>query len=193
MKQRDFFAKTSEFSPGRISHGGGIVGRKRKLSRPLDSRKPVHLVLKSTTATGARSFLFPANDLFIERTLAKYARAFRVSIQRFENMGNHLHLIAKFRRREDFQNFLRTVTALIARFITKARRGHPFGKRFWDALAFTRVITGRRDYFGVVDYLDKNHCEREYGPEARRTIEADEREIRKKRRRSSNRNATDVG
>ena len=65
--------------------------------------------------------------------------------------------------------------AVIAREITGARRGRPFGKRFWDELAFTRVIAGGRDFRGMKKYLHKNAAERDFGTLARKTIEEYER------------------
>ena len=141
----------------------------------------MHLTLKSSAAKGNLSLLSVKNRLFVEKTIRERAQQFGVSIQRLENMGNHVHAILKFKRREDFQNFLRTITALIARFVTGAKRGRPFGKKFWDALAFTRVVTSFRDLMKLDNYLNKNAVERFAGKTGREAIEESEARFRKER------------
>lgn len=182
-RQSDLFSKDREYGPRRWSHGGATAQSRRKIARPLDRKKPVHLVMKSSYAKGGLSLLTAKNRLFVERTFRERARQFGITIQGFENVGNHLHAIVKFKRREHFQNFLRTVSALIARFVTGARRGKPFGKRFWNNLAFTRVVNGLKDLRGLVTYFFKNEIEREIGSEARASIEETERFIKQRKRR----------
>lgn len=170
-RQRDFFDRDREYGPRRKTYGGAEQNGLRKIKRPLDHRRPVHLLLKSSHARAKLSMLSGKNRLEIKALITKWAAKFSIKIHGMENMGNHLHIIATFPRREAFADFLRTITSLIARKITGARKGRPFGKRFWDDLAFTRVITGWRDVKGVKNYLGKNAVERDVGPMARRTIE----------------------
>lgn len=180
-RQRDFLSKHTKFAPNRVQHGGVTKGR-RKTIRPLDRKKPLHLVLKSSAAKGSLSFLGAKNRLFVERTIRDTAKKFGVTVHSFQNVGNHLHAIVKFTKREGFQNFLRTATALIARAVTGARRGKPFGRRFWDALAFTRVINGRRDLAQTEAYLAKNELEREEGKAIRTLYELAEKFLRAQHR-----------
>ena len=179
IRQTDFFAKDREQAPHRVSHGGDLRQGRRKICRPLDHKKPLHLVLKSSFATGRLSFLTAKNRLFVEATLRAQASRKGLTIHSFQNVGNHLHLIIRFSKRLAFQNFLRTVTALIARFVTGARRGKPFGKRFWDELAFTRVLTGFKDFRAMQNYLIKNEVERKLGAEMREAVEVIEAKRRK--------------
>jgi len=182
-KQLDFFSKEREHAPNRRSHGGGDARGLRKVARPLDTRQPIHIVLKSSHARGRLSFLGTKNRLLVEKTVRQWARRFHVKIHGLENVGTHIHVIASFPKRECFGHFLRTVTALIAREITGARKGRPFGKRFWDDLAFTRVITGWRDLRGMKNYLFKNALERDLGALSRKTVEDYERAEREAKRR----------
>jgi REP element-mobilizing transposase RayT len=141
----------------------------------------MHLVLKSSHAKGRMSFLAFANRVVVEKTLRERAKQFQVVIQGFENMGNHIHLIVKFKSRAMFQRFLKTVTGLIARLVTGARRGNAFGKRFFDHLAFSRIVQGTRDLRGLVGYFFKNEIEREVGGQARAEIEMEQRRARRAR------------
>ena len=168
-------------APGRRAHGGSLSKGVRKLSRPLDRKRPVHLVFKSSSARGALSFLRPDHRLAVDRIIAKRAKQFAVKIHGKEVMSNHIHLVASFSNRTLFQNFMRTVSALIARHVTGARRGRPFGKRFWDDLLFSRVVSGRRDFRGLTSYLQKNQIERDIHPIARLAVEEYERAAREAR------------
>lgn len=181
-KQKDFFEGKREHGPGRISHGGESSARRRKINRPLDRKKPIHLVLKSAHAKGPLSLLGVKNQIFVERTLKKWSQHFQITIHSWQNVGNHIHIVCSFSQPDSVRNFLRTVAALIARQVTGARRGKPFGKRFWDHLAFSRIAMGRADFKRMENYVYKNKLEVDYGYLARKTVEmyeAAEREARK--------------
>ncbi len=142
----------------RRTHGGDQAKGQRKEFRPLDKKKWTHLILKSTRATGALSFLRPKNQIFIAKTLEKKARKFGVTIHSSANVGNHLHIKLRFKNRSEFQNFLRSMTTLISRFVTGARKGKPFGK-FWDSLAYTRVVTSKKEELQLRGYIEANQIE----------------------------------
>jgi REP element-mobilizing transposase RayT len=143
----------------RVAHGGSLGLGQRKLHRPLDIRRPIHLILKSSQAKGTWSFMRPNNMKLIDRILFKVSSQFRIKVFKEANSGNHLHLIVKADDKNDFKNFLRTLTALLARRITNARKGHPLKKRFWDHLAFTRLVTWGREFSAVKRYLTLNTLE----------------------------------
>jgi REP element-mobilizing transposase RayT len=143
---------------GRTSHGGANTSGKRKLERPLTTKGWIHLVLKSDKAVGQYSFLKPSNHLKVNYILQQKANKFGVRIARLANVGNHLHLQIRISSRGQFQKFLKAVTALIARQVTGARRGKPFG-RFWQGLAFTRVLTSRLEEWNLAQYIDRNRAQ----------------------------------
>jgi REP element-mobilizing transposase RayT len=179
-KQTSFFKSHSEFSASRISHGGAGSGR-RKTFRPLDRKRPLHIVLKSSHARGERSLL--ARKLAVKRVVEQKAALYDITIHGFQNMGNHLHLLVSFKARKSMQTFLRVVSGLVARIATGARKGRAFGHRFWDHLVFTRIVTGRRDFETMSRYMTKNEVERECGPSLRQAIELHEKARREARRR----------
>ena len=127
IKQKDFFEKNREYGPNRISHGGEDSLGLRKIRRPLDRKRPVHLCMKASCARGHLTML-GINRVKIAQIVNTWSRRFHVTLHGFENVGNHLHFILSFKVEEGFQNFLRTISALIAREVTGARRGKPFGK-----------------------------------------------------------------
>lgn len=145
---------------GRRTHGGVASRGRRKNRRPLATKKWIHLVLKSDRAVGGRSFLTAKNKVFVERLFKLKARKFGVKIAEFANVGNHLHLKIRITDRLEFGKFLKSVTTQVARFVTGARRGHPFG-RFWQGLAYTRVISSRYEELQLRGYIAANRLEAE--------------------------------
>jgi REP element-mobilizing transposase RayT len=137
MRQTSFLKELGYKSDA--THGGKSSKGKRKIRRPLDPKYPVHLILKATKARNQLSMLRPRSRRYIWLLVRDKADQFNVKLAGFANVGNHLHLKIKFKRREDFQKYLKSVSSLIARHITGARKGRPFGK-FWDHLAYTKVI-----------------------------------------------------
>lgn len=87
------------------------------------------------------------------------ARHFGVRIYRFSNVGNHLHLLVLPGSRKGFQNFLRSITGSIALLVTGTRKGNELERRFWDLLAFTRVLSWGREFRIVSIYFVKNLLE----------------------------------
>jgi hypothetical protein len=160
----------------RTAHGGGLNTGKRKLDRPLSTKRPIHITLRSTQARGAWSFLGFKNRIYVENIIKKQARKFGVVIQDFANVGNHLHIKSRAGSREGFQSFLRSVTCMIARKITRARRGHKLKNKFWDDLAFTRVLSSYREELNLRGYFTANRIEADRGPAARAKVLAGFRE-----------------
>lgn len=156
LRQENFYKKLN--IKNTKTHGGEKGVGKRKTLRPLDRAKPLHLVLRSSKAVGQYNFLSVNNRNRIESIVYKQAAKFGVRISKYANVGNHLHLMLKFSNRIGFQNFLKSVCAMIARFVTKARRGNAFGK-FWDALAFTRIITSSKEVAVLIKYIAANQIE----------------------------------
>lgn len=146
------------------THGGVSLKKRRKIKRPLAPNVPTHLVLKSRKARGELSFI--KNKKIVEDLLKQKSRKFFVEVLDFVNMGNHLHLKVRFKDPKKFQQFLKSFTALLARKITGAKKGKKFGK-FWDGLAFTRVITSKFEEMQLTGYFECNHIEREVGQKQR--------------------------
>lgn len=153
----------------RLTHGGEKSKGKRKLKRPLATKKWIHLTLKSNVAKGKLSMLAANNVKWIDTLVKAKANKFGVEIKELVNMGNHLHFQIRIANREKFQNFLRSITNLIARYVTGARKGKRFGK-FWSSLAYTRVLTSSFEVWGLRDYLTGNRVERQHGFTARESF-----------------------
>lgn len=150
---------------GGTEHGGDVRPRRRKLERPVSTRRPMHLTLHSKRARGDWSLL--RHERAVRETLRACARRTGVRIYDFANVGSHLHLLVRSRRREAFQAFLRSFAGIVARRVTAARKGGPF----WSALAWSRVVTWGRDYWTVRQYIFRNDIEALAGKGIRHAVE----------------------
>lgn len=166
--QKDFLSDQREYKKNRLEHGGEKLSRLRlrKLKRPFDRKHLIHLTLKSKKAQGQMSFLRSKNRARIEAIIQRHASKNGAKIERFANVGNHLHLAMRFPSRVAFKRFLRSVTGLIARAVTGAEKGKAFGK-FWDCLAHSRVVVGRRAVSYLLKYIEANRVEAKLGGGAR--------------------------
>lgn len=153
-----FDLKDTKRRYGRTQQGGLNSEGRRKQERPLSTKKWIHLVLKSDKAKGRLSFLNARNQPFVEATMRTKAKRFGVKIAEMVNVGSHLHVKIRIASRATFQQFLKSVTTLIARHVTGARRGKPFG-RFWQGLAFTRVLRTSLEELNLRGYLEANRRE----------------------------------
>ncbi|MFN7824547.1 MAG: hypothetical protein ACK5P6_04215 [Pseudobdellovibrionaceae bacterium] len=54
----------------------------------------------------------------------------------------------------------KSFSAMLAREITGAKKGNPFGK-FWDGLVFTRILLTRFEELGLRGYFTGNHLQKE--------------------------------
>jgi REP element-mobilizing transposase RayT len=139
-----------------LRHGGVQRAGKRKTFRPLDPKRPLHVVLKSSRARGAWSLL--AHERVVKTTLDRTARKHGVRVLQFVNVGNHLHLNLRFRKRENLQRFFKEFAGRVAFSITGARKTQARG-RFWDHTLFTRIVEWGRDFAGLNRYFTKNFFE----------------------------------
>lgn len=151
--------QTSFLKPHSLEHGSFLCQGRRKCARPLDPRRPLHLVMRATQARGPWSMLTRSNRGRIEDALTRLKRKYGIRVDRFANVGNHLHLVVRFKRREDFRSFLREFSGRISQLITRARKGSGLNARFWDELAYTRVLEWGRDYQRAKAYVVRNVLE----------------------------------
>jgi REP element-mobilizing transposase RayT len=153
----------------RTEHGGDVRRGQRKLERPVSTKRPMHLTLHSSSARGDWSLL--RRRRAVREALVTASRRSGVRVYDFANVGSHLHLLVRCRRRTELQTFLRSFAGIVARTVTGATRGPLQGGRFWDGLAWSRIINWGREWRTVRNYLYRNRFEATYGPAARRALE----------------------
>ena len=142
----------------KLAFGGSNLKSNPKTARPIALKSTMHLIMRSSFATGSRSFLNRADG--IAAVIELQARRFGIRVYDLANAGNHLHLVIKVPSRRAFRGFLRAVTGLIARKVLGAERGSAWkGTKFWDARPFTRIVAWGRDYTQLRNYLFLNRVE----------------------------------
>lgn len=149
--------------------------------RPISTKAPIHLVLKSKFAFGPRSMLQRYNVNKIEEIVHKQAKKCGLRIYYFVNVGNHLHLVIKVHDRKGYAKFIRALSGLIARHVLKKERGPTKDQlndenrvsrkmSFWVARPFTRLIAWGRDYNHVARYMEKNRDQSRGGRPSRKML-----------------------
>jgi REP element-mobilizing transposase RayT len=139
--------------------GGMLTKGNAREARPISTKRPMHLVMRSTLARGERSFLRPARARHVRNLVERASQRHGVKIYRFANSGNHLHMIVLPRSRYGFNAFIRTISGLIARLTLGVERGRAKGLKFWDARPFTRILEWGKDYTNACRYLLQNTLE----------------------------------
>jgi REP element-mobilizing transposase RayT len=140
-------------------HGGDLRKGKRKTTRPLSSQQPIHFTMKSEHAKGDLSFLKKENAVFINDLRSRLGKKYFVTTYQFANSGNHLHFLSQYKDKKAFQNFLRVFAGLVARFVTKAEKGKPFGKKFWSQTVWSRLVSWGRAFRIARLYVLQNELE----------------------------------
>lgn len=146
------------------AYGGELLKTRkgRARGRPLATKHSMHLVLRSSKATGAWSFRRAGNRRKIDALLLKFSRRFAIRILSMANVGNHLHLHIQLTNRMTYRPFIRALTGAIAMAITGAnkwtRKQGPRVK-FWDYRPYTRVVIGFKAVLNLRDYIRINVLE----------------------------------
>jgi REP element-mobilizing transposase RayT len=147
-----------------IKHFGGAYLKKShpKVARPLSIKRSLHLVMRSSKATGSYSFLKNSRKIF--DIIYKQSKLHGVKIYRYANGGNHLHLVILPRSASAYRKFIRAASGLIARLILRRERGSvqqatTTKTKFWDQRPYTRIVEWGRDFKSVSNYLMQNILE----------------------------------
>lgn len=153
------------FSPvtphGKLREFGGDKYRKSnpKRARPIETNKPIHLVLKSLTLGSKYSMRLPKNSSKIKEYVYEIAAKFKVKVERFENVGNHLHLVIRVPAQSAYASYIRGICSAIARHVLGAKKGQGKDQKFWFARPYTRIISWGRELKRVFKYLNLNRIQ----------------------------------
>lgn len=178
--------------PGRMTFGGSLLKKSHaKIARPLSSKQALHIVLKSETAKGERSFL--KKERLLQNLILKQGRRHGVKVYKVSNGGTNLQLLVRFTKRRGLQNFLRSICGLIARKTLQSERGRNLSPRkntssppseclgkFWDQRPFTRIVNWGKDFASVRNYLNINLLEALGFVSRKHVASLDSKEIKKR-------------
>ena len=149
-----------------LAFGGSLLKNSNaKSARPVSTKRPMHLVLRSSLATGSKSFLRSNYNARIRAVIRKQAQINGVKLYGVANKGNHFHLLVLPRSKKAYANFVRAISGLIARVVTGLERGKSksnstlskaadsgqrtaalLKKKFWDQRPFSRIIEWGRNF-----------------------------------------------
>src|ERR1700733_1202708 len=118
-KQLQLFPKTEQIY-------GGEYRKTRKgprHGRPLSTTETMHLVLRSSRATGKWSFRHAGNEGKLRSAVLRFATKNGVKVLSFANVGNHLHFQLRLGPRQLYRPFIRALTGVIAMKITGTGKG----------------------------------------------------------------------
>lgn len=144
----------------RFTFGGSTLKGNAREKRPFHKNMFTHLVMRSRLAVGEKSMLRSQNRRLLEGIVRNAGKLFSVKIERYVNVGNHLHILIKAPTKLSQSNFLRTISGRIVRHIMKVEKGKPGRfEKFWDSKPFTRLVSWGRAYRAVTHYLSLNSLE----------------------------------
>ena len=164
----------STWQKDRFAFGGAALKNSHaKGKRPFSKKLPVHVVMRSSKATGPLSLMKHNSE--IQDALYSEASRNHVKLHAVANAGNHLHLLVQAPAREALSGFLRAVSGRIAMIVTGARKGNALAfigssqkvsiesrnerSGFWDQRPFTRLVSLGRDFQNVCRYVTMNSTE----------------------------------
>jgi hypothetical protein len=164
-------------------HGGVLRNtRKGRGARALTNRHSMHLVLRSSQATGKNAFNRGQRKQQIARVVYKHASRNGIQMISFANAGNHLHLhihlgakktvtirgqTKVYDHRQMYCRFIRAITGAIALMVmstsaagvslsaSRQKQEH----RFWDLRPFTRHVSTSRHFVNMREYMEINKLE----------------------------------
>lgn len=112
--------------------------------------------------------LHPRHCNHIRDLLERLKKRWGISVYRYANVGNHVHLLIGAKSRAQWQGFIRELSGGIAMIVTGARKGYALKRSktagvpesaqrgFWDHLVFSRIVSWGKDFNGVAEYVLKN-------------------------------------
>lgn len=131
--------------------GGSLLIGKRKSKRPLSTKHPIHLVLKSSF----KGVFNPSNKSLYE-LIKKQARKYGVRIYDLAINWSHIHCVIRIKGREDYLKFIRSLTSVISQ---RAKRHDSTLTQLFTLRPYTRIISWGRDFKRVLNYQVLNQLE----------------------------------
>lgn len=148
-KQLSFFKNQSN------SFGGSLLAGKRKSKRPLSTKHPLHLILKSELAKGP--LRFTAHRSTLEKVFSKLSKRYGIKIHDLAVNFDHIHTVISFRNISSYKSWIRHLTSEIVKEISL--RTKLVLTNFFTHRPYTRVVAWGKDLCGVLEYLVLNKME----------------------------------
>ena len=136
--------------------GGSLLKGNPKSNRPLSSKLPLHIVLRTHTKNSMRK---PKAFGVVHTLLYSVAKKHGVKIYEYANVGNHLHLLVRIPHVRLWAAFIRELTGRLSQQM-QGLKGPQKGEKYWAYRPFTRVVRGWRKAYQIAkDYVILNQLE----------------------------------
>lgn len=148
MQQFDFGfigKKTREF-------GGSLLVGNRKSSRPLSTKEPILLTMKTEGVS-----LFNPTVWSLDKIIQDYAHRYNVKLYETSLNWNHIHLLIQIPCHKRYKAFIRTLTANLVAYLSEK-----LGKDMSGMFTFrphTKIIHWGKHFCAARDYVIKNQME----------------------------------
>lgn len=144
------FPALNKFS---LTHGGEERKKKRKIARPIATKRPMHLVFR------ARRSLLHGKARAILSLQQRLAKRNDLTIYSSSNNGNHLHLVVRGKHRAGIRNFMRVFAGQVAQLVTGAVKGKAAVESFWELPVWSRIVEWGKAFYKVLAYVRMNQLE----------------------------------
>jgi REP element-mobilizing transposase RayT len=131
--------------------GGSLLVGKRKERRPLSTKNPIHLILKS-----CEKGVFAPTNRSLQELIQKTAKKFGIQVYDFAVNWSHIHLVIRIRERRQYVGFVRALNSILASRIKRAKQQLT---KVFTLRPFTRILNWGRDFKNVLNYQILNQME----------------------------------
>ena len=133
--------------------GGSLLQGKRKSKRPLSTKHPLHLVLKSCLKG-----VFNPGNKSLKELIRSQCHQFGIKIYDLALNWSHIHLVIKIQDRKDYLKLIRSLTSILAGRIRRAKKDL-INEDIFTLRPFTRILTWGRDFKNALEYQVLNQLE----------------------------------
>lgn len=135
--------------------GGSLLIGKRKSKRPLSTKSPIHLVLKSKKAKGRLAFVNHRSHL--EKCISIISKRYGVIIYEKALNFNHIHMVLRLKSIDSYHAWIRILTAEIVKILSERTRSDL--KEFFTHRPYTKIISWGRQFKAAINYQILNQME----------------------------------
>ncbi len=140
--------------------GGSLLKGNPRGKRPIHSKLPIHLVMRSSHARGVMSMRHPVQFARVNEMVRDVARHYGVTIYEYANVGNQMHLLIRITNRQCWLKFIRALSGRLAQCLQNLSGPIQGIENFWDHRPFTRIVRSwQRAYRSVKLYVQLNELE----------------------------------
>jgi hypothetical protein len=150
---KNLLAKSDETPKEFQPFGGSLLKNSNaKTPRPLSTKHPIHVVLRSSAAKGKWSLKKPTNAKIVEETFKQLASDYEIKVHESFVANDQVHLLIQLGDLETFAPFIRSLSGTIAIKVTGANKLAGLKEKFWDFRPWSRIVAQKRGYSLLKDY-----------------------------------------